>query len=129
MNELINALVTQLSVTRPQAEGGVASIFKAAQDRLGKQGFDQLLGDVSGIHDVLARAPSSKGGGLLGGLTSMAAKFGGPDMAQAAQLLSAFNALGLSKDTAMQFVPIVLKFLEMQVGPARVTELRAALKI
>ena len=129
MQELIGTLVKELGVSPQQAQGGTAAIFKAAQDRLGAGQFEQLLGGIGGVKDLLAQAPTSGGGGLLGGLASMASKMGGGDMAQAAQLLSAFGALGLNKDVLMQFIPVVLKFLESKGGPELVTKLRAALKL
>ncbi len=133
MQDLINSLVSQLGVTQSQAIGGAGAIFKMAQDRLGPDQFEQLLGGVSGVKDLLAHAPAAGGGAgfgdLLGGLASMAAKIGGSDMAQAAQLLAAFSSLGLNKDMLMKFVPVVLKFLESQGGPDLVSNVRAALKL
>ena len=131
MQELIGSLVSQLGVTKDQAQGGAGAIFKAAQERLGRGEFDRLLGGVPGVKDVLAHAPSasSQGGGMFGGLASIAAKVGGGDMAQAMKLLSTFNSLGLSKDMAMKFVPVVLQFVESKGGKDLVTQLRAALKL
>jgi len=131
MQDLVSSLVTQLGVTQSQAQGGAGALFKAAQDRLGASQFEQLLGGVPGVKELLAHAPSSSGGmgGMLGGLTSLASKMGGGDMAQAAQLLSSISALGLNKDTMMKFVPIVMKFLESNGGPQLVAQVRGALKL
>ena len=131
MQELITSLVTQVGVTQSQAQGGAGAIFKAAQDRLGGAQFEQLLGGVPGVKDLLAIAPSTSGGGggLLGGLASMASKMGGGDMAQAAQLLATFGSLGMNKDTLMKFIPVVLQFLESKGGKDLVTQVRAALKL
>jgi hypothetical protein len=129
MQELITSLVSQLGITPSQAQGGAAAIFKAAHDRLGAGQFEQLLGEVPGIKDLLAHAPTTTSGGLgglLGGLASLA---GNSDMAQAAQLLSTFSSLGLSKDTLMKFIPLVLQFLESKGGQELVTKVRAALKL
>jgi len=128
MQELITALVTQLGVTQTQAQGGAGAIFKAAHERLGAVQFEQLLGGIPGIKELLAHAPAA-GGGLFGGLASMAAKMGGGDMAQAAQLLASVSALGINKDTLMKFIPIVMTFLESQGGPQLVERVRAALKL
>ena len=135
MQELITSLVSQLGVTQSQAQGGAGAIFKAAQDRLGAGQFDQLLGGVPGVKDLLARAPANGGagaglGGMLGGLAAMAGKMGANnDMVQGAQLLSAFTSLGLNKDTLMKFIPIVLQFVESKGGQDLVGKLRAALKL
>src|SRR4051812_39815821 len=119
MDDLIGALTTQLGVTERQARGGTGALFKAAQDRIGETEFNRLLGKLPGIDQVLKSAPSaSTSGGLLGGLASMAAKVGGSgDMAQAAKVLAAVSSLGLSKETILQFVPIVLKYVETHGGP------------
>jgi hypothetical protein len=130
MQELINSLVSQLGVTQSQAQGGASAIFKAAQERLGGAQFDQLLGGVPGVKELLNKAPAAgAGGGLLGGLAAMAGKMGGGDMAQAAQLLATFGSLGMNKDTLMKFVPVVLQFLESKGGKDLVTKVRSALKL
>jgi len=129
MQELINSLVSQLGVSQSQAQGGAGAIFKAAQERLGTGQFEQLLGAVPGVKESLAHAPASGGGGLGGFLGGLASLAGNSDMAQAAQLLSAFSALGLNKDTLMKFIPLVLQFLESQGGNELVTKVRAALKL
>jgi hypothetical protein len=129
MQDLIKSLVDQVGVTPGQATGGAAAIFKAAQDRLGAAQFDQLLGGLPGVKDLLKQAPSSGGGGLLGGLASMAGKMGGGDMAQAAQLLATFGSLGMNKDTLMKFVPVFMQFVESQGGKELVTKVRTALKV
>jgi hypothetical protein len=131
MEELIRALTTQLGVTEQQARGGTGALFKAAQERLGATEFNRMLGGLAGVDRVLKSAPSaSASGGLLGGLASMAAKVGGSsDMAQAAKVLAAVSSLGLTKETILQFVPIILKYVETHGGPELVAQLRAALKV
>jgi hypothetical protein len=133
MQDLIQSLTSELGVTPAQAQGGAGAIFKAAQQRLGGSQFDQLLGGLPGVKDLLNKAPGSGGGGgggLLGGLAAIAGKVGGGgDMAQAAQLLSQFGALGMNKDTLMKFVPVLMKFLESQGGKELVTKVRSALNV
>jgi hypothetical protein len=129
MQDLINSLVSELGVTTAQAQGGAGAIFKAAHDRMGPDQFDRLLGGLPGVKDLLKRAPASGGGGLFGGLASMAGKLGGGDMAQAAQLLATFSSLGLSRDIAMKFLPVLMRHLESQGGKDLVTQVRAALKL
>jgi hypothetical protein len=133
MQELIASLVSELGVTQSQAQGGVGAIFRAAQDRLGAGQFEKLLGSVPGVTDSLAHAPANGGGGLgglLGGLASMAGTMGANnDMVQGARLLGAFTSLGLSKDTLMKFIPVVLQFLETKGGKDLVANVRSALKL
>jgi hypothetical protein len=129
MHDLVNSLIKELGVTQTQAQGGAGAIFKAAQTRLGNGQFEQLLGNVPGVKDLLVHAPATGSGGMLGGLASMASKLGGGDMAQAAQLLAAVGSLGINKDMLMKFIPVVLKFLETKGGPQLVEQVRAALKL
>ena len=131
MQDLIDSLVGQLGVTSSQAQGGAGAIFKAAEERLGAGQFDQLLGNVPGVKQLLSHAPTAGGGGgLLGGLASMASALGGnSDMAQGAKLLAAFGSLGMNKDTLMKFIPVVMQFLESHGGSELVSNVRAALKL
>jgi hypothetical protein len=131
MQELIGSLVKQLGVSQSQAQSGAGAIFQVAQERLGAGQFDQLLGGIPGLKDLISHAPASgnSGGGLLGSLASMASSLGGNDMAQGMKLLSAFTSLGMNKDMLMKFVPVVLQFLESKGGKDLVTQLRSALKI
>jgi hypothetical protein len=136
--DLIASLVNELGVNQTQAQGGAGAIFKAAQQRLGGGQFEQLLGGIPGVKELLSKAPNpGSGGGLggglsgmLGGFASMAGRLGvSNDAVQGAQLLAAFSSLGLNKDTLMKFIPIVLKYLETHGGADRIAALRAALKL
>lgn len=130
MQELVTALVKQVGVSESQAQGGAGAIFKAAKEKMGGAQFDQLLGGLPGVKDLLTKAPAAGGGGgLLGGLASMAGKMGGGDMAQAAQLLATFGSLGMNKDTLMKFVPVLMQFLEAKGGKDLVGKVRGALNI
>jgi len=134
MQDLIASLTNELGVNQLQAQGGAGAIFKAAQQRLGAGEFEQLLGGIPGVKDLLSHAPNpGSGGGLggmLGGLASMAGKMGANnDAVQGAQLLAQFSSLGLNKDTLMKFIPIVVKYLETHVGSDHIATLKAALKL
>jgi hypothetical protein len=126
MKELIDMLTKNLGVNGAQAEGGAAVLFKAAKDKLGDGEFGRLLGGVSGISDLLQKAPAAGGGlgGLLGGL---AGAMGG-NAGAIATILSGFGKLGLTADDAKKFVPVVLSFLRTKVGPDVMTKLEQTLR-
>jgi hypothetical protein len=123
MKELITRLSQQLKVDEKQARGGAAILFKAAKDKLGNAEFTRLLGSVSGVDALIKEAPQS-GGGLLGGLASLA----GGNTALIATIVSGFSKLKLSTDDAQKFVPIVLDYLRGQVGPEAVDKLEKTLR-
>ena len=53
MKELVDMLTKSLGVNGAQAEGGAAVLFKAAKDKLGGAEFDQLLGGLPGLGDLM----------------------------------------------------------------------------
>lgn len=123
MKELIAALSQQLKIDEKQAQGGAAILFKAARDKLGGGEFSKMLGSVSGVESLVKQAPQS-GGGLLGGLASLA----GGNTALLATIVSGFSKLNLSTDQAQKFVPIMLDYLRNKVGPDVVERLEKTLR-
>ena len=123
MQELITKLSQQLNINETQARGGAAVLFKAAKEKLGGAEFSRMLGSVPGIDGLITQAPAS-GGGLLGGLASLA----GGNAALIATIVSGFSRLNLSSDHAQKFVPIVLDYLRGQVGPDAVSKLERTLR-
>ena len=126
MKELIDMLTSKLGISGAQAEGGAAVLFKAARDKLGAAEFDQLLGGIPGLADLLRKAPASGGGlgGLLGGL---AGAIGG-NAALIGSIVNGFGKLGLKPEDAKKFVPVILGFLRTQVGPDVVSNLEKTLR-
>jgi hypothetical protein len=123
MNELITRLSQQLKIDEKQARGGAAILLRAAKDKLGSAEFNKLLGPVNGMDALVNEAPQG-GGGLLGGLASLA----GGNAALIATIVSGFSKLNLSTDHAQKFVPIVLDYLRGQVGPEAVSKLEKTLR-
>ncbi len=123
MKELIAKLSRQLKIDEKQAQGGAAILFKAAKDKLGGAEFNRMLGPVAGVAALIKQAPQS-GGGLLGGLASLA----GGNTALIATIVSGFAQLNLSGDQAQKFVPIMLDYLRGQVGPDVVSKLEKTLR-
>jgi hypothetical protein len=126
MKELIDQLTQGLGISGSQAEGGAAVLLKAAKDKLGAAEFDNQLGSVSGLNDLLKKAPAAGGGlgGMLGGLMSGM----GGNAALIATVVGGFGKLGLKPDDAKKFVPIILGFLRTKVGPDVVTKLEKTLR-
>ncbi len=108
MNELIKLLMSQTGVDQSQAEGGLGLLLKVAQDKLSSGDFSELGKAIPGALALLESAPQS-GGGLLGGLASA---LGGGKMGVLAELVAGFSKLGVSADTARQFAPVVIGWLQ-----------------
>jgi hypothetical protein len=123
MQALIASLSQKLEIDEKQAQGGAAILFKAAKDKLGGTEFSKMLGSVPGVESLVKQAPQS-GGGLLGGLASLA----GGNTALLATIVSGFSKLNLSTDQAQKFVPIMLDYLRTRVGPDVVDRLEKTLR-
>jgi hypothetical protein len=127
MKELIDKLTRDLGVNGTQAEGGAAVLFKAARDKLGGAEFDQLLGGVPGLGDLMKKAPAGGGGGLGGMLGGLASAMGG-NAGLIATILGGFGKLGLTAEHAKKFVPVIVEFLKSKVGPDAVSKLEKTLR-
>jgi hypothetical protein len=126
MQTLIDMLTKSLGITGVQAEGGAAVLFKAAKDKLGSAEFEQLLGSVPGLHELMKKAPPQGGGlgGLLGGLASGI----GGNAALIATVVGGFGKLGLSASDARRFAPVIMEFLRGQVGADSAAKIEQTLR-
>ena len=96
-NPLMGMLTSKLGVTQDQAEGGVGSMLKLAQEKLAKGDFDKVANVIPGASKYLDKAKS------LGAYTGALGNMDG--------LKGAFGKLGISQDTAAKFVPAVSNFV------------------
>jgi hypothetical protein len=127
MKELVDLLTKQLGVTGAQAEGGAAVLFKAAKDKLGGQEFNQLLGSIPGLSELIKKAPASGGGGLGGLLGGLAGAVGG-NAALLSTIVGGFGKLGLGLEDAKRFARVIFAFLNDKVGPEVASKLEKTLK-
>jgi len=127
MKELIDQLKAKLGVSGAQAEGGAAVLFKAARDKLGAGEFDQLLGGIPGLGDLMKNAPAAPGGGLGGLLGGIAGAMGG-NAALLGTIVGGFGKLGLRVDDAKRFAPVIMDFLRTKVGKEVAEKIEKALR-
>jgi len=127
MKELIDQLKAKLGVSGAQAEGGAAVLFKAARDKLGAGEFDQLLGGIPGLGDLMKKAPAAAGGGLGGLLGGIAGAMGG-NAALLSTIVGGFGKLGLGVDDAKRFAPVIMDFLRTKVGKEVAEKIEKALR-
>lgn len=125
MQELIQALVSQLGVQENQAQGGAGLLFKLAQDKLGGD-FSQIASKLGGVEELLKAAPSAgAAGGLLGGLSNA---FGGGALGNLAQLAGGFAKLKLDPSMIGKFVPVLLSFVQSKAGASAAALIAGVLK-
>jgi hypothetical protein len=135
---LVNALTSQLGVTKPQAEGGAGALFNLAKQRMAPEQFGQVQNQVPGIDGLMgtaSSASSSKGqadsGGLAGMATGALGSVGGGGAAGGlgalAPLAGSFSSLGLSPDMAGKFLPVVMEYLNSSGGGGAAGLLKSAL--
>jgi hypothetical protein len=128
MNDLIKRLTKELGVTRTQAQGGLVALLRAGQQNMARADFDEFVRDIPGADELLRRAPPpSTLSSLAGGLGSL---FGGRSSpGRWAGLAASFTELGVDLDTAKQFGPIVIDYVQHHGGEDIVDKMKAALKI
>ena len=115
---LVDLLMQQLGVTKPQAQGGAGALFNSAKQTLSPQEFDQVAQTVPEMDSLLEAAP--KPSGTLNDMMGQGASlFGGETNKQLGgvmDLASSFSELGLSPEMVNKFVPVVLDYVESQGG-------------
>lgn len=109
-NPLLGMLTSKLGVSSNQAEGGVGSMLKLAQEKLSAGDFDQVAAVIPGAQKYLDKAKSL--GAYSGALGNLAG------------LNGALGKLGIPPETASKFVPMVTDF----VGKAGGSKVGALLK-
>lgn len=99
--QLTGLLMQQLGVTEEQANGGVGSMLKLAQEKLSAGDFDQIAKAVPGSSKYLDSAKKLLGGGNVG---------------DKAGLQSTFSKLGMSPDMVDKFKPMLTQLVSTAGG-------------
>ena len=110
---LTSMLASKLGVTQNQAEGGVGSILKLAQEKLSAGDFDQVAKAIPGASKYLDKAKS------LGAYAGSLQNLGG--------LKGAFTKLGISPETTDKFIPLVTNYVGKIGGSKTGALLKSAL--
>jgi len=112
-SSLSGLLTSQLGVTQNQAEGGIGSMLKLAQEKLVKGDYDKVAGAIPGASKYLDKA--KKLGAYSGSVGNMAG------------LNSALGKLGIPPETANKFVPMITDYVGKIGGPKVGALLKSAL--
>ena len=110
---LTGLLSGQLGVTQNQAEGGVGSMLKLAQEKLSAGDFDMVAKAVPGAQKYLDKAKN------LGAYTG--------SVNNAAGLNGALAKLGIPPETSAKFMPMVTNYVSKVGGPKVGALLKSAL--
>ena len=124
---LVDLLVGKTGVTTQQAEGGAGAVFNTAKENMGADDFSKVTTAMPEVESLMAVAPEiKKDSGTFGGLSSMVSKNTG-SAGKMADLYSSFSELGLNKETATKFIPIILDFAKSEGGKTVYNLLKSAL--
>lgn len=99
--QLTGLLTQQLGVTEEQANGGIGSMLKLAQEKLSAGDFDQIAKAVPGSSKYLDSAKKLLGEGTVG---------------DKAGLQSAFSKLGMGPDMVDKFKPALTQLVTQAGG-------------
>ncbi len=116
--ELISQLVESLGISEEQATGGAGALFSMAKNAMGDGDFSKLTDAIPDVSNLLASAPESGGGGVLGALGGMASSLGIGDgkASGLASLAGSFSSLDMDAGMVGKFVPVVLNYVKSMGG-------------
>ena len=124
---LVDLLMGKTGVTTQQAEGGAGAIFNTAKENMGVEDFSKVTTAMPEVESLMAVAPEiKKDSGSFGGFSSMVSKNTG-SAGKMADLYSSFSELGLNKETAAKFIPIILDYAKSEGGQRVFNLLKSAL--
>jgi hypothetical protein len=130
--ELVGKLTKELSITPEQAVGGAGALFGVAKSRLKPEDFLKVANVVPGMDGLLKAAPKPKQEDTEGtGATDLLGSVGSMLPGKAGALAStavAFKQLGIPPETALKFLPIMTKFVDLKGGAGVAKILSGALK-
>lgn len=114
--ELVQMLMSQLNVSKEQAQGGAGLLFKMAKEKLGAEDFAKVANAVPDAASLISSAP--KAGGVSGALGGLASSLGGGagQLANLASLAGGFKNLNLDSGMIGKFIPVVMSFVQSRGG-------------
>jgi len=125
--DLINMLTSQLGIKEDQAAGGAGLIFNLAKEKLGGD-FSQVTNALPEVNNLIDKAPTSSGSGVMGALGGLASSFGADKLGNLASLAGGFSYLNLDSSLIPKFLPIILEYVKNKAGSGIVDLISKALK-
>lgn len=131
MSDSANALSAETGVSTDLVHKGLGAILSFLKQHLGEDTFERVQAAIPDASTFLNRFESSpesaKGGGLLGTLTGLAAKFLGGGAGEAGQLLESFSKLGFKPEQIEAFLPKALEFIQSHLPADLIQQIMAKL--
>jgi hypothetical protein len=131
MSDSANALSTETGVSTDLAHKGLGAILSFLKQHLGEDTFERIQAAIPDASNFLNRFESSpesaNGGGLLGSLTGLAAKFLGGGAGEAGKLLESFSKLGFKPEQIEAFLPKALEFIKSHLPADLIQQIMAKL--
>jgi Protein of unknown function VcgC/VcgE (DUF2780) len=118
-------LTSKLSLKPEQAMGAAGSVFSLAKSKLSADDFAKVAAGIPEMDSLLKAAPAAEG---AANSTSSAISAVMGSQGGAAALMSQFNKLGISPETAAKIVPEVLNFVKGKSGADVMNVLSKAIK-
>lgn len=124
---LVDALVSQLGVSKDQAAGGAGSILGFAKSNMKKDDFKKVTKAVPETNQLIKAAP--KGDATTSAVSDLGSAVGGAagTAGAAAGVAGTFSKLGLSSDMVGKFVPVITDYAKAKGGSTVGTLLGGAL--
>jgi Protein of unknown function VcgC/VcgE (DUF2780) len=114
---LVDDLTSKLSLKPEQATGAAGAVFSLAKSKLTPEDFGKIAAGIPEMDTLLKAAPPAPTSGAASAIAGAMGSKGG-----SAALLSQFNSLGISPESAAKVVPEVLSFVKGKQGD-KVTDL------
>ncbi|GLR70972.1 DUF2780 domain-containing protein [Agaribacter marinus] len=114
---LLTHLTSNLDVTKPQAEGGMAALLNYAKQNISTDDFSALAKQIPGLDGLSSALPevSDAAGGNLSGILDAAANYN-ESLAALNDLRKQFESLGLDTEMIMGFVKQAQAYLDTEEG-------------
>jgi hypothetical protein len=131
--DLIQELGKNFGLDTKQAENGVGALFNMLQSQAKPDAMSSILGAIPEASKWMNGAQDASGATAGGGLAGMVGGLLGGNAGGLGGLLAGASALegvlgqlekvGISKETALKFVPMVLGFVKTKMGDQAFAEL------
>jgi hypothetical protein len=121
MADTVNAVSSETGLPADLVHKGLGAVLDFLRQHLGDETFARVQAAIPNATDLLNRFESSSesagGGGLLGALAGLAAKFLGGGAGELTKLLENFAKVGFKPEQIEAFLPRAIAFIRSHLPP------------